>query len=115
MARQAWSEEEEDTLLTNRTSLVDLRVWRTDNGGFHPSYLGVLKHEMQVLFPQACINEIHIEGRIKKWKSDYHKLDAMLRRPEFGWNRNENKLLVENEVWNAFVQDHQHLRHFRDR
>ncbi|KAI8533311.1 hypothetical protein RHMOL_Rhmol11G0287400 [Rhododendron molle] len=84
MARQAWSEEEEDTLLTNRTSLVDLRVWRTDNGGFHPSYLGVLKHEMQVLFPQAY---------------------AMLRRPEFGWNRNENKLLVENEVWNAFVQE----------
>ncbi|KAI8549181.1 hypothetical protein RHMOL_Rhmol06G0006400 [Rhododendron molle] len=84
MARQAWSEEEEDTLLTNRTSLVDLRVWRTDNGGFHPSYLGVVKNEMQVLFLQAY---------------------AMLRRPGFGWNRNENKLVVENEVWNAFVQE----------
>ncbi|KAI8549183.1 hypothetical protein RHMOL_Rhmol06G0006400 [Rhododendron molle] len=60
---------------------------------------------MQVLFLQACINEIHIEGRIKKWKSDYHILDAMLRRPGFGWNRNENKLVVENEVWNAFVQE----------
>ncbi|XP_058218709.1 uncharacterized protein LOC131329549 [Rhododendron vialii] len=114
MARRAWSEEEEDTLLTNLTSLVDQGVWRTDDGAFRPSYLEVLKNEMRVSFPQASINEIHIEGKIKKWKSDYRKLDAILRRPGFGWNPNENKLVVGNETWNEFVRDQRHLRHFRD-
>ncbi|KAI8524499.1 hypothetical protein RHMOL_Rhmol13G0153800 [Rhododendron molle] len=71
MAHRRWREEEEDTLLTNLTSLVDQGVWRT---------------------------------KIKKWKSDYRILDAMLRRPGFGWNPNENKLVVENEIWNEFVQ-----------
>ncbi|XP_058201219.1 uncharacterized protein LOC131315974 [Rhododendron vialii] len=108
MARRAWSEEEEDTLLTNLTSLVDQGVWRTDNGVFRPSYLGVLKNEMQVSFPQAGINEIHIEEKIKKWKHDYRILDAMLRRLGFGWNPNENKLVVGNEIWNEFVQNHRH-------
>ncbi|KAI8550356.1 hypothetical protein RHMOL_Rhmol06G0099400 [Rhododendron molle] len=81
MAHRRWREEEEDTLLTNLTSLVDQGVWRTNNGHFKPSYLGVLTNEMRVSFPLAGINEIHIEAKIKKWKSDYHILDAMLRRP----------------------------------
>ncbi|KAI8572661.1 hypothetical protein RHMOL_Rhmol01G0216700 [Rhododendron molle] len=59
---------------------------------------------MRVSFPQASINEIHIKGKIKKWKSDYLILDAMLRRLGFGWNANENKLVVGNEIWNEFVQ-----------
>ncbi|KAI8524498.1 hypothetical protein RHMOL_Rhmol13G0153800 [Rhododendron molle] len=83
MAHRRWREEEEDTLLTNLTSLVDQGVWRTNNGHFKPSYLGVLTNEMKVSFPRA---------------------DAMLRRPGFGWNPNENKLVVENEIWNEFVQ-----------
>ncbi|KAI8551100.1 hypothetical protein RHMOL_Rhmol06G0158700 [Rhododendron molle] len=39
----------------------------------------------------------------------------MLRRPRFEWNPNENKLVVENEIWNEFIQDHRHLRYFRDK
>ncbi|KAI8554841.1 hypothetical protein RHMOL_Rhmol05G0128300 [Rhododendron molle] len=112
MARRRWSEEEEDTLLTNLTSLVDQGVWRTDNGHFKPSYLGVLTNEMRVSFPRGGINEIHIEAKIKKWKSDYRIVDAMLRRPGFGWNPNENKLVVEDGIWNDFVQDHRFQRHF---
>ncbi|KAI8559087.1 hypothetical protein RHMOL_Rhmol04G0147600 [Rhododendron molle] len=104
MARRPWSDEEEDKLLTNLTSLVDQGVWQTDNGEFRDSYLGIFKNEISVSFPQVSINEIHIERRIKKWKSDFFILDAMLRRPGFEWNPNENKLIVENKIWNKFVQ-----------
>ncbi|KAI8559088.1 hypothetical protein RHMOL_Rhmol04G0147600 [Rhododendron molle] len=83
MARRPWSDEEEDKLLTNLTSLVDQGVWQTDNGEFRDSYLGIFKNEMQVSLLQ---------------------LDAMLRRPGFEWNPNENKLIVENKIWNKFVQ-----------
>ncbi|KAI8543478.1 hypothetical protein RHMOL_Rhmol08G0221600 [Rhododendron molle] len=71
MAHQAWSEVEEEILLTNLTSLVDQGVW---------------------------------QGNIKKWNRDYFYLDAILQIPEFGWNPNENKLVVENDVWNEFVR-----------
>ncbi|KAI8524383.1 hypothetical protein RHMOL_Rhmol02G0281600 [Rhododendron molle] len=71
MARRAWSEVEEEILLTNLTSLVDQGVW---------------------------------QGKIKKWKRDYFYLDAILQIPGFGWNPNENKLVVQNDVWNEFVR-----------
>ncbi|KAI8542477.1 hypothetical protein RHMOL_Rhmol08G0140700 [Rhododendron molle] len=59
---------------------------------------------MRVSFPEADIKENHIEGKIKKWKRDYFYLDAILQIPGFGWNPNENKLVVENDVWNEFVR-----------
>ncbi|KAI8571750.1 hypothetical protein RHMOL_Rhmol01G0143000 [Rhododendron molle] len=114
MACRAWSEVEEEILLTNLTSLVDQGVWQAENG-FHPGYLGVLENQMRVSFPEAGIKENHIEGKIKKWKRDYYDLDAILQIPGFGWNPNENKLVVENDVWNEFVQNWPQLRHFRDR
>ncbi|KAI8530761.1 hypothetical protein RHMOL_Rhmol11G0084400 [Rhododendron molle] len=71
MTRWAWSEVEEEILLTNLTSLVDQGVWQAENR-FHPGYLGVLENQMRVYFPEA---------------------DAILRIPGFGWNPNENKLV----------------------
>ncbi|KAI8543480.1 hypothetical protein RHMOL_Rhmol08G0221600 [Rhododendron molle] len=59
---------------------------------------------MRVCFLEAGIKENHIEGNIKKWNRDYFYLDAILQIPEFGWNPNENKLVVENDVWNEFVR-----------
>ncbi|KAI8571431.1 hypothetical protein RHMOL_Rhmol01G0119700 [Rhododendron molle] len=91
MARRAWSEMEEEILLTNLTSLVDQGVWQAENE-FHPGYLGVLENQMRVSFPEAGIKENHIEGKIKKWKRDYYDLDAILQIPN--WPQ---------------------LRHFRDR
>ncbi|KAI8524382.1 hypothetical protein RHMOL_Rhmol13G0146000 [Rhododendron molle] len=93
MARRAWSEVEEEILLTNLTSLVDQGVWQAKNG-FHPGYLGVLENQMRVSFPEA---------------------DAILQIPGFGWNPNENKLVVQNDVWNEFVRTRPQLRQFRDR
>ncbi|XP_058179272.1 uncharacterized protein LOC131298025 [Rhododendron vialii] len=113
MAHRAWSEVEEEMLVTNLTSLVDQGVWQAENG-FHSGYLGVLENQMRVSFLEAGIKQNHIEGKIKKWKRDYFYLDAMLRSPGFGWNPNENKLVVENDVWNEFIRDCPQLRHFRD-
>ncbi|KAI8530762.1 hypothetical protein RHMOL_Rhmol11G0084400 [Rhododendron molle] len=65
MTRWAWSEVEEEILLTNLTSLVDQGVWQAENR-FHPGYLGVLENQMRVYFPEAGIKQNHIEEKIKK-------------------------------------------------
>ncbi|KAI8547537.1 hypothetical protein RHMOL_Rhmol07G0203800 [Rhododendron molle] len=113
-ARRAWSDEEEESLLEKLTTLVDQGVWQADNG-FHPGYLDVLENQMRVSFPDAGIKQNHIEGKIKKWKRDYLDLDAILQIPGFGWNPNEHKLVVENDVWNEFVRGRPQLRNFRDK
>lgn len=74
MARRAWSEIEEQTLLQYLTTLVDEGVWQGDFG-FCPSYSEVLKNQMQVSFPESGITKIHIEGKIKGWSRIYRSVN----------------------------------------
>lgn len=106
MARRAWSEVEEETLLQYLTSLVDEGVWQSDFG-FRPSYSEVLKNMMQAFFPGCGITKMHIERKIRDWKRDFVYINKFRQMEGFGWDDYEKKLVVENEqVWNNFVQGH---------
>ncbi|XP_058210947.1 uncharacterized protein LOC131323261 isoform X1 [Rhododendron vialii] len=114
MARREWSEEEEETLLEHLKSLVDGGIWQNENGWFIPASFVVLETQMRASFPQGGITKFHIEAKMKYWKATCFQLQDMLQISGFGWNENENRLAVENEVWNEFVKVNRQLRNMRD-
>ncbi|KAI8568889.1 hypothetical protein RHMOL_Rhmol02G0235500 [Rhododendron molle] len=114
MARGEWSEEEEETLLENLMSLVDAGLWQNENGWLISASFVVLETQMQASFPQGGIKKFHIESKMKYWKATCFRLQDMLQIFGFGWNENENRLAVENEVWNEFVKVNRQFRNMRD-
>ncbi|KAI8559892.1 hypothetical protein RHMOL_Rhmol04G0211200 [Rhododendron molle] len=104
MARRVSTEVEEQMLLTNVTNLVDEGIWEGNGNGWHPGYLAVLQNQMQASLPQAGIEQNHIATKMKAWKREYSYLATMLHCPGFGWNANEKRLVVEDEVWNDFFR-----------
>ncbi|KAI8532294.1 hypothetical protein RHMOL_Rhmol11G0202400 [Rhododendron molle] len=112
-ARRAWSDEEEESLLEKLTTLVDQGVWQAEHG-FHPGYLEVFKNQMRSSFPQGGIAKNHIEAKIKNWKQTCFQLQHMLQILGFGWNATENRLLVEDAVWNEYVQVNRRARQMKE-
>ncbi|XP_058193362.1 uncharacterized protein LOC131310389 [Rhododendron vialii] len=113
MARRAWTEAEEEKLLDNITSLVDAGVWQGEHGGMIPASFEVLQHQMTAAFLQGGFTKNIIEGKIKKWKETYFTIEDMMLTPGFGWNPNENRLVVDNEDWNEFVRVNPRARQMR--
>ncbi|XP_058184625.1 uncharacterized protein LOC131320493 [Rhododendron vialii] len=112
-ARRAWSDEEEESLLEKLTTLVNQGVWQAEHE-FRPSYLGVLENQMRSSFPQGGIAKNHIEAKIKNWKQTCFQLQHMLQIPGFGWNAAENRLLVEDAIWNQYVKVNRRDRQMRE-
>ncbi|XP_058201826.1 uncharacterized protein LOC131316463 [Rhododendron vialii] len=102
MARREWSEQEEETLLENLMSPVDVGIWQNENGCFIPASFVVLETQMRASFPHGGITKFHIETKMKYWKATCFRLQDMLRISGFGWIENENRLAVENEVNRQF-------------
>ena len=102
--RRPWSSDEEQSLVQCLTSLVQMEVWQSDFG-FRPGYLQVLKNQMAESYPESGITEIHIEGKIKTWKSTYCTIvHQILMHEGFSWDANEKKVLATNEVWTNYIQ-----------
>ena len=102
--RRTWSSDEEQSLVQCLTSLVQMEVWQSDFG-FRPGYLQVLRNKMADSYPESGITEIHIEGKIKTWKSTYCTIvHQILMHEGFSWDANEKKVLASNEVWTNYIQ-----------
>ncbi|KAI8555558.1 hypothetical protein RHMOL_Rhmol05G0181200 [Rhododendron molle] len=115
MARRVWTEVEEQMLLTNVTNLVDEGIWEGNGNGWHPDYLAVLQNQMQASLPEAGIEQHHIATKMKAWKREYSCVANMIHSTGFGWNANENRFVVEDEVWNDYVRDHPSVTRYRDK
>ena len=100
--RVVWREEEEERLLQLLTSLVDVEHMRGRR--LEPMHLTQLHNEMQVSFPERGIGVNCIYAKIRYWKRDFARIHEMLTFAGFGWDADENKIIVEEEVWDHFVQ-----------
>ncbi|KAI8543375.1 hypothetical protein RHMOL_Rhmol08G0212400 [Rhododendron molle] len=69
---------------------------------------------MQASFPEAGIKPNHTLTKMKYSKRDFFYVTEMLHSPGFGWDSNENKVVVEDEVWNELIRDRPQVRHYRD-
>ncbi|KAI8573026.1 hypothetical protein RHMOL_Rhmol01G0247300 [Rhododendron molle] len=66
--RHNWVQAEEILLISVLKSMVESRLWTTGSGHFRPGYLRYLKRIIDNDFPDAAIEEWHIEAKIKKWR-----------------------------------------------
>ncbi|KAI8569120.1 hypothetical protein RHMOL_Rhmol02G0254100 [Rhododendron molle] len=66
--RHNWVQAEEILLISVLKSMVESRLWTTGSGHFRPGYLRYLKRIIDSDFPDAAIEEWHIEAKIKKWR-----------------------------------------------
>ncbi|KAF7145718.1 hypothetical protein RHSIM_Rhsim04G0133300 [Rhododendron simsii] len=81
--RHNWVQAEEILLISVLKSMVESRLWTTGSGHFRPGYLSYLKHIMDSDFPDAGIEEWHIEAKVKKWRRTCFVIVDRIDRP--GW------------------------------
>ncbi|KAF7135588.1 hypothetical protein RHSIM_Rhsim08G0085600 [Rhododendron simsii] len=81
--RHNWVQGEEMLLISVLKSMVESRLWTTGSGHFRPGYVRYLKRFMNSDFPDAGIEEWHIEAKIKKWRRTCFIIVNLLDRPGF--------------------------------
>ncbi|XP_058202061.1 uncharacterized protein LOC131328381 [Rhododendron vialii] len=112
--RHNWVQDEEMLLISELKSMAVSRLWTTSSGHFRPSYTSYLKRFMNNDFPDASIEEWHIEAKIKKWRRTCFIIVNLLDRPGFEWDASQNMVVAEDDVWDAFIQVNKQAREARD-
>ncbi|XP_058208990.1 uncharacterized protein LOC131321951 [Rhododendron vialii] len=112
--RHNWVQAEEMLLISVLKSMVVSRLWTTRSGHFRPGYTSYLKRFMNNDFPDASIEEWHIEAKIKKWRRTCFIIVNLLDRLGFEWDASQNMVVAEDDVWDAFVQVNKQAREARD-
>ncbi|KAF7127094.1 hypothetical protein RHSIM_Rhsim11G0034200 [Rhododendron simsii] len=112
--RHNWVQGEEMLLISVLKSMVESRLWTTGSGHFRPGYVRYLKRFMDSDFPDAGIEEWHIEAKIKKWRRTCFIIVNLLDRPGFEWDASQNMVVAEENVWAAFIQVYKQAREARD-
>ncbi|KAF7124140.1 hypothetical protein RHSIM_Rhsim12G0123400 [Rhododendron simsii] len=114
MVRHNWVQAEEMLLISVLKSMVESRLWTTESGHFRLGYVRYLKCFMDSDFPDAGIEEWHIEAKIKKWRRTCFIIVNLLDRPGFEWDASQNMVVAKENVWAAFVQVYKQAREARD-
>ncbi|KAI8573025.1 hypothetical protein RHMOL_Rhmol01G0247300 [Rhododendron molle] len=96
--RHNWVQAEEILLISVLKSMVESRLWTTGSGHFRPGYLRYLKRIIDNDFPDAAIEEWHIEAKIKKWRRTCFIIVNLLDHPRFEWNASQNMVVAEDDV-----------------
>ncbi|KAI8572637.1 hypothetical protein RHMOL_Rhmol01G0214900 [Rhododendron molle] len=106
MARRIWSEVEESRLLSVLTSLTQTPMWNAAQGTFNPAYMNYVQAVMDVEFPDAAIEEIHIKTKIFRWKQTCKVILNLMHTPGFDWDPARHEVVAEDHVWATYLQDH---------
>ncbi|PIN04928.1 hypothetical protein CDL12_22535 [Handroanthus impetiginosus] len=100
--RRIWTVKEEEALIVALKDAV-AAGWKCKNG-FHTGYLGVLERHMLTTFPRTNIRtDPHIHSKIHIWKKNHASLVSMMSRSGFGWNKSTNMIIVEDSIWDNYV------------
>ncbi|KAI8551588.1 hypothetical protein RHMOL_Rhmol06G0197700 [Rhododendron molle] len=112
--RHNWVQAEEILLISVLKSMVESRLWTTGSGHFRSGYLRYLKRIIDSDFPDAAIEEWHIEAKIKKWRRTCFIIVNLLDHPGFEWDASQKMVVAEDDVWAAFLQVTKQAREVRD-
>ncbi|KAI8565920.1 hypothetical protein RHMOL_Rhmol03G0298200 [Rhododendron molle] len=55
-------------------------------------------------FPNAAIEKLHIEAKVKKWRRTCFVIVDLIDCPGFEWDASQNMVVAEDDVWTAFLQ-----------
>ncbi|KAI8539083.1 hypothetical protein RHMOL_Rhmol09G0153500 [Rhododendron molle] len=102
--RRSWKKVEEDALMKCR--LNEEGKWKSENG-FRTGYFTHLQKELQKVLPGCTLQaNPHIDSKVKHWKSVWAKLVDIIGLSGFGWDAVNNRIDVEQPVWDAYEKAH---------
>ncbi|XP_012842525.1 PREDICTED: uncharacterized protein At2g29880-like [Erythranthe guttata] len=107
--KRKWKYEEDAKLVQVLLDMVNLRLYKAENG-FKPGYLNYVEEKMQAFLPNSGLKaKPHIESRIKTLKKDLHIVYDMLHGSNTsgpGFDPIKKCLTGEKAVWDSYLQSH---------
>ncbi|KAI8573869.1 hypothetical protein RHMOL_Rhmol01G0308900 [Rhododendron molle] len=104
LKRRSWRKVEEDALM--KCMLNEEGKWKSENG-FRTGYFTHLQKELQKVLPGCTLQaNPHIDSKVKHWKSIWAKLVDIINLSGFGWDAVNNRIDVDQSVWDAYEKAH---------
>ncbi|KAI8538423.1 hypothetical protein RHMOL_Rhmol09G0102100 [Rhododendron molle] len=101
---RSWKKVEEDALM--KCMLNEEGMWKSENG-FRTGYFTHLQKELHKVLPGCTLQaNPHIDSKVKHWKSIWAKLVDIIGPSGFGWDAINNRIDVEQSVWDAYEKAH---------
>ncbi|XP_012491911.2 uncharacterized protein At2g29880-like [Gossypium raimondii] len=116
--KMKWVPKEDAVLVSCMVDLHNVGTFNVDTG-FKAGYLNELGKMLEKALPNAMLKaKPNIESRIKVLKRDWSIVYDMLNGKNnsgFGWDEHKQLVVVEDAVWNSYLNSHKEAGQFRHR
>ncbi|XP_052485650.1 uncharacterized protein At2g29880-like [Gossypium raimondii] len=116
--KKKWVPEEDAALVSCMVDLHNVGTFNADTG-FKSSYLNELEKMLEKALPNAMLKaRPNMESRIRVLKRDWSIVYDMLNGQNnsgFGWDEHRQLVVVEDAVWNSYLNSHKEAGQFRHR
>ncbi|XP_016692496.1 uncharacterized protein At2g29880-like isoform X2 [Gossypium hirsutum] len=116
--KRKWVSEEDAALVSCMVDLHNVGTFNADTG-FKAGYLNELEKMLEKILPNAMLKaKPDIESRIKLLKRDWSIVYDMLNgknNSDFGWDEHRQLVVVEDAVWNSYINSHKEAGQFKHR